>query len=427
MADSEEEIYSIMFSSLKHPVRRKILRMLSVESLSFSELLEALGVSSSHLTYHLENLGELVSKGDDGKYKLSTFGEASVSTMQVVEEAPAVRSRRGLPLSLRWRGFFGVLLVAVVFLAGFSYVQSASLSQLSGEHEVLQSRYNQLLSWSASTDDAIGFIEDVVQFDTEMYQATLLSDTVDHRSDLGGVAEEILRYSLTDSENQIDVILRFRNQQLSRYRVYLFEGSPVYTEAQPYAVLDAAKGLMDRFGLFEDASYLTDMRGMLDLVEDTNNAEIVEGNIKLTVSVSGDDAEIMWMYTENGVDFSPKSVSLSFEDGVLKELTDGWYLFNVATTEVTVETEEEAIAIAREAVEGFTWTVDGVVVSGFTVVEEPVLAVFHPTLRTNSLDLVPYWEVSLYLDKVYTGGVNRLDVGIWADTGQVRRIVTKTG
>ena len=427
MADSEEEIYSIMFSSLKHPVRRKILRMLSVESLSFSELLEALGVSSSHLTYHLENLGELVSKGDDGKYKLSTFGEASVSTMQVVEEAPAVRSRRGLPLSLRWRGFFGVLLVAVVFLAGFSYVQSASLSQLSGEHEVLQSRYNQLLSWSASTDDAIGFIEDVVQFDTEMYQATLLSDTVDHRSDLGGVAEEILRYSLTDSENQIDVILRFRNQQLSRYRVYLFEGSPVYTEAQPYAVLDAAKGLMDRFGLFEDASFLTDMRGMLDLVEDTNNAEIVEGNIKLTVSVSGDDAEIMWMYTENGVDFSPKSVSLSFEDGVLKELTDGWYLFNVATTEVTVETEEEAIAIAREAVEGFTWTVDGVVVSGFTVVEEPVLAVFHPTLRTNSLDLVPYWEVSLYLDKVYTGGVNRLDVGIWADTGQVRRIVTKTG
>jgi len=427
MADSEEEIYSIMFSSLKHPVRRKILRMLSVESLSFSELLEALGVSSSHLTYHLENLGELVSKGDDGKYKLSTFGEASVSTMQVVEEAPAVRSRRGLPLSLRWRGFLGVLLVAVVFLAGFSYVQSASLSQLSGEHEVLQSRYNQLLSWSASTDDAIGFIEDVVQFDTEMYQATLLSDTVDHRSDLGGVAEEILRYSLTDSENQIDVILRFRNQQLSRYRVYLFEGSPVYTEAQPYAVLDAAKGLMDRFGLFEDASYLTDMRGMLDLVEDTNNAEIVEGNIKLTVSVSGDDAEIMWMYTENGVDFSPKSVSLSFEDGVLKELTDGWYLFNVATTEVTVETEEEAIAIAREAVEGFTWTVDGVVVSGFTVVEEPVLAVFHPTLRTNSLDLVPYWEVSLYLDKVYTGGVNRLDVGIWADTGQVRRIVTKTG
>lgn len=426
MPDSEEEIYSIMFSSLKHPVRRKILRMLADESLSFSELLEALGVSSSHLTYHLENLGELVSKSDDGKYRLSTFGKASVSTMHIVEEAPAVRSRHGFPLSFRWRAFLGVLLVAVVVLAGFSVVEYASLSKLSGEHEVLQSRYDQLLSWSASTNDAIGFLGNVIQFDTARYHATLLSDTVEHRSDLGGVAEENLRYSLTDSENQIDVILRFRNQMLSRYAC-LFESPPVYSEPQPLTVLDSAKGLMDRFGLFGDASYLEDMRGMLDLVEDTNNAEIVEGNIKLTVSISGGDAEIMWLYTENGVDFSPKSVTMTFEDGVLKELTDGYFLFNIATTEVTVETAEEAIAIARDAVEGFTWTADGVVVSDYTVVDEPVLAVFHPTLRTNSLDLVPYWEVRLYLDKVYAGGVNRLDVGIWADTGQVRRIVTKTG
>jgi DNA-binding transcriptional ArsR family regulator len=60
MPDSEEEIYSIMFSSLKHPARRKILRMLADSSMSFSEMLEALGVSSSHLTYHLENLGGLL-------------------------------------------------------------------------------------------------------------------------------------------------------------------------------------------------------------------------------------------------------------------------------------------------------------------------------------------------------------------------------
>ena len=36
-------------------------------------------------------------------------------------------------------------------------------------------------------------------------------------------------------------------------------------------------------------------------------------------------------------------------------------------------------------------------------------------------------QVRLYLDKVYAGGVNRIDVGIWADTGEVRRILTKSG
>jgi hypothetical protein len=426
MVDSEEEIYSIMFSSLKHPARRKILRMLAEKPMTFSNMLEALGVSSSHLTYHLENLGELVSKADNGKYRLSTFGEASVSTMKIVEEAPVIRSYHGFPLSLKWKSFFAVLIIAAILLASFSYVEFTSLNQLSGEHELLQERYNQLLAWSASTDDAIDFLEDVIQFNTGKYQATLLSDTVEHRSDLGGVAEENLRYSLIGSESQIDVILRFRNQKLSRYAC-LFEGSPVYSQPQPYTMLDAAKDLMDRFISFEDTSYLEGMRAMLDSVEETDNAEIVEGNIKLTVSISGSNAEFLWQYTENGVDFSPKSVSLIYENGVLKELTDGYFLFTIETTQVTVATEEEAIAIARNAVEDFTWTADSVVVSDFTVLAEPVLATFHPTLRTSGLALVPYWEVRLYLDKVYAGGVNRIDVGVWADTGEVRRILTKSG
>jgi len=426
MPDSEEEIYSIMFSSLKHPARRKILRMLAEKPMTFSQMLEAIGVSSSHLTYHLENLGELLSKADNGKYRLSTFGEAAVNTMKIVEEAPAVRSRYGLPLSLRWRSILAVLIIAVVLLASFSYVQYASLSQLSNDNKLLQSRYDQLLSWSASTDDAIAFLQNVIQLDTGEYQATLLRDTMEQRSDLGGVAEEILSYSLTNSESQIDVILRFRNQKLSQYRA-LFEGSPFYSQPQPYTLLDAARGVLERLNSFEDTAYLQKMLEMLDQVEETENAEVVEDNVKLTASISGRNAELIWQYTENGVDFSPKSLSLIFESGVLKELSDGWFLFTIETATVTVSTEQQAIAIARNAVEGFTWTVDSVKVSGFTVLEEPVLAVFHPTLRSGDLALVPYWEVTLYLDKVYTGGVNRIGVGVWADNGEVRRIRTLSG
>ena len=427
LPDSEEEIYSIMFSSLKHPARRKILRMLADRSMTFSQLLEALGVSSSHLTYHLENLGELVSKQENGEYRLSTFGLASVNTMKVVEEAPVVRSKYGLPMSLRWRSFFAVLLVAVVVLASFSVVEFASLSQLSGEHEDLQSRYDQLLSWSASTDMAINFLQDVVQLDTEGYQATLLSDSVEQRSDLGGVVEEVVRYSLTDSESQIDVVLRFRNRHLSRYQLSLFEGMPVYAQPQPYTVLDAAKGVVERFSSFEDAGYLDEMADLLASVEKTENLEVAEGDMKLMISVSGGHVEFLWLYTENGVDFSPKSLSLVFEDGVLREMTDGWFLFTVGTTEVNVASEADAIAIARSAVAGFTWTADGTVVSDFNVLSEPVSAIFHPTLREDGVALIPYWEVTLYLDKVYPGGINRLAVGIWADTGEVRRIRTLSG
>ncbi|TRO48148.1 ArsR family transcriptional regulator [Candidatus Bathyarchaeota archaeon] len=427
MPDSEEEIYSIMFSSLKHPARRKILRMLAEKPMTFSQMLDSLGVSSSHLTYHLENLGELVSKAENGEYKLSTFGAASVDTMKIVEEAPAVRSRYGFPLSLKWRTFMALLVIAVVIFASFSYVEYASLSQLSDEHELLQSRYDQLLSWSASTDTAITFLQDVIQIDTEEYQATLLSDTVEHRSDLGGVAEEILSIRLRTSEIHIDVVLRFRNRQLSRYQLSLFEGSLIYAQPQPYALLDNVKSLMERLSSFGDAPYLEDMRSMLDSVEEIGNIELAEGSMKLKVSVAGGRTEFLWLYTENGVDFSPKSLSLVFENNVLKELTDGWFLFNVGTTQLNVASEEEAIEIARNAVEGFTWTAEGVVVSDFTVLEQPVSAIFHPTLREEGVALIPYWEVTLYLDRAYPGGINRITVGIWADTADVRRIITASG
>ncbi len=427
MPDPEEEIYSIMFSSLKHPARRKILRMLADRSMTFSQMLDALGVSSSHLTYHLENLGELVSKTENGEYRLSTFGAASVDTMKIVEEAPAVRSKMGLPLSLKWRSLLAILVIAVVLFASMSYVQYASLNQLSSDHELLKSRYEQLLSWSATTDTAITFIQEVVQIDTEEYHATLLSDTVEHRTDLGGIVEEILRYSLTNIESQIDVIFRFRNQKLSRYQLSLFEGSPIFAQPQPYILLDTVKDLMERLGSFGDDLYLEEMGNMLASVEEIENNEIVEGSIKLKISVSGSRTQFLWMHTENGVDFSPKSLSLVYENNVLKELTDGYFLFTVGTTQLNVASEDYAIEIARNAMEDFTWTAEGIVVSDFKVLEQPVSAIFHPTLREEGVALIPYWEVTLYLDKVYPGGINRIAVGIWADTAQIRRIRTASG
>lgn len=346
--------------------------------------------------------------------------------MKIVEEAPAVQSKYLLSLPLRWKSILAILIIGVVLLASMSYVQYASLNQLSSDHEVLESKYDQLLSWSAGTDKAIIFLRDVIQIDITEYQATLLSNTVESRSDLGGVVEQILRYSLTNSESKIDVVLRFRNNKLSRYQISLLEGSPIYAQAQPYSILDAAKNLLQRFRFYEDASYLEEMSKILASVNKTENIEITEGNTKLKVSISGDNAEILWLYTENGVDFSPKSLSLVFENHVLKELTDGWFLFTVGSTEVNIS-NEEAIQIARNAVKSFTWEADGVVVSGFSVLEEPVSAVFHPTLREEGLALVPYWEVTLYLDKAYPGGVNRIVVGVWADTGEVRRVKALSG
>ena len=132
------------------------------------------------------------------------------------------------------------------------------------------------------------------------------------------------------------------------------------------------------------------------------------------------------MYTENGIDFQSKSLSFVFENRVLTELTDGWFLFTIGSTTVSTS-RDEAIEIARNYLKTYSWTVDGTVVNDFIVQDEPVSCVLLPHVRgENSLALIPYWYVTLYLDKEYPDKVDRIAVGLWADTGKVAHVIKLT-
>lgn len=118
----EEETYSLIFTSLKHPIRRRILRMLANGHLTFSEILESLSIDSGHLSYHLENLGDLVTRSQDGKYGLSSIGIAAVKLMSGVEEHPAVPSRKESKTMLSVANVYGLILVGIVIVASLYFV-----------------------------------------------------------------------------------------------------------------------------------------------------------------------------------------------------------------------------------------------------------------------------------------------------------------
>jgi DNA-binding transcriptional ArsR family regulator len=419
-----EETYSTMFSSLRHPARRKILRMLSERSMTFSQMLDVLEIPGSHLTYHLENLGELVVKMEDGKYKLSGVGEACCSIMKSAEDVPNIQTKQFSLLPLRWKTLFTVFIIAIVLLASMSYVQYASFSQLSKDYGLLKDELERVKAWSTSANKGMDIIRDVFQIDITRYQTTLLSHTVEDRSDLGGAVEEILKYSLTNSETKIDLVLRFRNNHFSLYQLSLIEGvlpfDPIYVQHQPTDILEATRGLIERYKSISSDPYLEEMSQLLSTANETNNEQTL-GNIKLKKTVYSDSAEVLLMYTANGFDYSTKGIRLVFQKNVLLSLSDDWFLYTVSDTQINIS-REEAIQIARNAANNFEWNADGVTVSNFNVLAEPVSAVFFPHPRTESLTLVPYWFITLYLDKEYPGGVNSITVGVWADTGEVANI-----
>jgi DNA-binding transcriptional ArsR family regulator len=432
LSDSEKEPYSVMFLSLSHPARRKILRMLSEKPRNFSTLLETLGISSSHLTYHLENLGELVTKLDDGRYRLSTFGEAAVMAMRGVEETPETAAKRQFKLPLKWKSLFGALMIGVIVLAAVSCTQYLALAQLSADHQQLSKDYEllkadfeevsvenkRLISWGMSPHKVQVFLRDVVYLDMKKYLANLEGNTVEYRSDLG-IVEEILKYSLTYEGSKLDVTFRFRNNTLSSYYLHVLEGTPYYSQLQPNNVLDAAKALLERYQTYSGASHLETMRNMLETVDEIGNFEITSGNAKLIISIEANAIKIEFVYTADNVDFQAKSVELIFDQyGFLQSLSDDWTLYKVGSTEVNIS-KEEAINIAVEYAKGYSWTINGQVINNFTLVEESASADLWPHSREEPLVLIPYWYVEIYLDREYPDRVDRLAVGLWADTGEV--------
>ena len=116
----------MILSALKHPLRRKILRMLSDKPLSFSEILESLSIDSGHLNYHIKSMGDIITRTDDGKYALSSVGLAAIELVGKVEEQDKSnrtnkRAKRIGRLSLVFSAIFAIaLLTACVYALTFT-------------------------------------------------------------------------------------------------------------------------------------------------------------------------------------------------------------------------------------------------------------------------------------------------------------------
>jgi hypothetical protein len=345
--------------------------------------------------------------------------------MKLVEDAPVIQPKQRTALNKKWRIVTGVLLIGLIICASIAAVGLTTLNAALSERDSLQTQYNQLLSWTSTTDNAIDFLQTVVQLDTTKYQSNLLSRTLESKKDLGGVTQEEVKYSLSGmadsgSSSRLTVSFRFRNGNFSQYKLAVDEGSIIYAEPQSPFVLDAAKNVIDRLRGYETGSYLTNMSDLMTMVSTPESIEIKSGNIKLNATVSGNDADVVMEYTETGVDFEQKGVNLVFKDGILVELTDGWGLYNIGSTTVTVD-RDRAVSLAKSALSGYQWSSNGVIINSFQYNPDPALVIFRPNTK-NNLHLYPQYSVTFFLDKVYAGGDYMIVVYIWADTGEVAGI-----
>jgi len=422
---SEDEIYSIMFSSFKHPIRRKILRILDSKSMTFMELVEALGISTPSLTYHLESLGELISKLDNGTYKLSAFGHASISALKGVEDVHSIEPKRRW-FALNSRTVFAALLIVIVLLSSFSVIQLNKNDQLLESQQILHAENQQLKSWGMGTDKVANFLYNVTHINTRNYIISLLSNDLYWRTDfVVGIPEETATYSLTSSNSNLIVQFRFRNNHFSRYELTMIESSPIFTQNVPNSLLLNAHWILSSYQTYSGDEYIVDMLNLLSQISSTQSITVTEGNMKLEVSLSGATAELSWLYTENGIDYKAKSLQMIFQNNVLVTMTDNYFLYQKASSIISI-TKERAIEIAENYVKTMTYPIEGEQVSGFQTISPPTVQML-PNVRGGSVELYPYWYIELKLDRIYPGGLNIVGIGIYADTGQIGDVRLQRG
>lgn len=100
----DQENVTRILSALSHPLRRQILRYVSEEmECSFTDLMNALGVDTGKLSFHLRNLEVFLEQTPTHKYRLSKVGENAIVLMKDLEawsvEAELAKKGTSLPLA----------------------------------------------------------------------------------------------------------------------------------------------------------------------------------------------------------------------------------------------------------------------------------------------------------------------------------------
>ena len=131
---AEDDTYSTIFTTLKHPIRRRILRILDQNPTTYTDIQRQLQIDNGLLNYHLENMKELITKGEDGRYVLSEFGRAALGVARKVEEP--VETKRTSVSTKTLLGIVIILVIATTTLSGFNVIlfnnyqtQSAALAE----------------------------------------------------------------------------------------------------------------------------------------------------------------------------------------------------------------------------------------------------------------------------------------------------------
>ncbi len=275
---------------------------------------------------------------------------------------------------------------------------------------------NACLASTYNSNTARAFLADVAKLDLSRYNVNLKEIVPSY---IGNIVCEEVVYRLDSAESKIDAVCKFKDGTLVWCKLYNLEGLPITIQTSS-STLSEAKNILDRYQTFSKESYFQPLRDILSNVNDLKSMMTTKGNIKLKITVNESFETIQWIRMVNGIDNTYNRITLRFRNGTFESFWDSWNLYPTGEFNIKVM-REEAINIAKGALQNYSYKVGPIKVNNFTFVDSPLSADLSMQPRENNT-LYPWWDIRLYLDKVYPGRVTSFQVTLWADTGEITHI-----
>ncbi|MBC7323293.1 MAG: hypothetical protein H5T90_09400 [Acetomicrobium sp.] len=244
-----------------------------------------------------------------------------------------------------------------------------------------------------------------------------------------GVAPQVnVEYDLISEKSSLKVLCTFIDGKLQFLHMFDYKGAPLLDEMALTSanVVAKAKAFLDNHRIFTENQLYGGLAKMLDEVAVGNNFTKTSGNVKLEVTFASSYTTFKWIYAFNGVVAPSKFVAIGFKNGYLIAFVDNWQVHEVGSLLINLS-EKEAIDIALDAALKHSWsiplkeeTLRNLKVSWAELIFDHSVGADNPR-GENLLQLFPVWRVGISLDKWY-GNIYGIEIDIWADTKQIRRI-----
>jgi hypothetical protein len=284
---------------------------------------------------------------------------------------------------------------------------------------------------ATSQEKGLSILTNVVSLDLSKYAVTAKEYPQNYNSSyLGVVPQEDVGYDLSSEGSRVKVLCTFANSRLQMIHVLENAGSPHVSKIAANS-LDLAENFLSNYLAHTADSLYGELKSTLEDVDASKNFTRTSGNTQLEVTAINGYTTFKWTYASNGAIAPSKFVSLGFNNEFLTCFVDNWQFYNIGSTSVNLS-EKEAKAIALETAKAYNWSLkldaDTLDVKNFNESNVRWTAlIFDDSLgagkarNENVLTVYPVWRVGIALDKWY-GNMYGIEVDIWADTKQVRRI-----